>query len=144
QTYSHWSPIGGFQCQLQPLSHLLIDVIDRLFSRNIKLANGPTHHIKVAVHHLYNLSAVYRDQSTSLWSYLTDMSSLDLAWKHHPWVLAHLFAFMDMTPRPVLIAFGAQSINCTGGVGFMARLTVQAGMQQADIQELWITLRIVL
>ena len=137
-----WSPFCAIQCRLQTFAHLLINVIHCLAGRYIKLTERPTHHVQITVFDSQNLSTFDSNQSTSLWAYLTDMSSLYVSRKYNPWILAHLFTVMDMAQRPVLVSFGPQPINGARCVRLVTRLTVQASVQQADVKELWISLRI--
>ena len=83
-------------------------------------------------------------QRTPLGAGLANMPSLDISRKNDPWIFADDLTLMHMPQRPVVIAPGAQAIDCAGRIRLMPRLAVETGMQQPDIEELRITLRIAL
>ena len=73
---------------------------------------------------------------------LVGVAPLYIARKNNPGIFADNLTIMDMAQRPVLVPLGTQAIDSARRVGFMARLAVQTGVQETDIEQVWIGLRI--
>ena len=126
----------------QCVDHGLIIIAGACRYADIDLAPRPAQHIEVAMLDFGDGTIGHGHQGTALGTGLADMPALDIAREYDPRLVADDFTGMHMAQRPILIALAAQAVDRARGIGHVARLAVQAGMQQADGEPLRVSLRI--
>lgn len=86
----------------------------------------------------FNLPILDGDNTTPLWSGLADMPPLKAARKNYPGVCQNLFVGMHMAKCPIVVILGSQVIEFARCIVRVALSAIEAGVQQADIEEAWL------
>ena len=142
QAGSNRATVRLVQHLLQRLAHLRMDFIDGSDVRDIDVTPRPAQDIQITVFDGFDVTIVYSNQRAALGAGLAGMAPLDIARKDNPGILADNLSIMDMSQCPVLVTPGTQAIDSARRIGLMARLAVQAGVQETNIEKVRIGWRI--